>query len=374
MKKLLMSGAAVLALASVAGSAQAEGLTLDISGHFKGYAVFTDQEETAASDLRGLDFRKETEIHFTGETTLDNGLTVGAHVELDVDRAENNDEVVEESYMYLSGGWGRVNFGEEDGAAYLLQVAAPSADSNIDGLRQYINTFDLSANGGNMGVDTLDYDMDPTGKANKLTYFTPVFNGFQVGASFTPSVVNVLDTDLEGTAAAVSDNDDDTFGSAYEIAFRYEGDFEGVGVTFGAGYVSAEQEDDTNNINVTDDYEGWNVGLDLDIGAFGLGASYSVVNNGISDDGDTEIMVLGADYMTGPYKLGLSYYDREDEQNAPAAGAAEDIDTSRLTGGVSYEYGPGMSFRGSIAYIDVEETGVDDYDAYQIAIGTQVKF
>lgn len=372
MKKLLMSGAAVFALASVAGSAQAEGLTLDISGHFKSYAVFADQDEAAATDLRDLDFRKETEVHFTGETTLDNGLTVGAHIELDVDREENTDEIVEESYLYMSGGWGRVNFGEEDGAAYLLQVAAPSADSNIDGLRQYINSLDLSANGGNMTVDRLDYDMAPTGRANKLTYFTPVFNGFQVGATFTPSV---SDADLDGTAAAVADNTDDQFGSSYEIAFRYEGDFDGVGVTFGAGYVYAEQEfDDAAPDALDDDFDGFNVGLDLDIGAFGLGASYSDVNNGVSDDGDTDIFVLGADYVTGPYKLGLSYYDRQDEQNAPAAGGAEDIDTTRITGGVSYEYGPGMSFRGSISMVDVEETGVDDYDAYQIAIGTQVKF
>src|SRR5690606_29160443 len=45
---------------------------------------------------------------------------------------------LDEAYMYVSGGWGRVNFGSEDGAAYLLQVAAPSADSNVDGMRVYV--------------------------------------------------------------------------------------------------------------------------------------------------------------------------------------------------------------------------------------------
>ena len=47
--------------------------------------------------------------------------------------------MTEESYAYFSGAWGRVNFGKEDGANYLLQVATPSADENFDGLRQYIN-------------------------------------------------------------------------------------------------------------------------------------------------------------------------------------------------------------------------------------------
>ena len=47
---------------------------------------------------------------------------------------------IEESYAYFSGAWGRVNFGSEDGAAFLLQVAAPSADANIDGLRQQVQS------------------------------------------------------------------------------------------------------------------------------------------------------------------------------------------------------------------------------------------
>jgi hypothetical protein len=50
--------------------------------------------------------------------------------------------LVDETYAYFQGDWGRVNLGSEDGAAYLLQVAAPSADSNIDGLRVYIQGWD----------------------------------------------------------------------------------------------------------------------------------------------------------------------------------------------------------------------------------------
>jgi len=147
MKKLLLCGVAALAV-SAAAPAHAEGIDLGLGGYFIGYGLYTDQDET--TDTRSFDFRKETEIHFNGETTLDNGLTVGGHIEMNADRsidAEANNEddnTIEESYLYVSGGWGRVNFGNEDGAAYLLQVAAPSADDNIDGLRPDINSFDLS--------------------------------------------------------------------------------------------------------------------------------------------------------------------------------------------------------------------------------------
>ena len=371
MKKLLTS-AAVLALVAAA-PAHAEGLKLDIGGEFYGYALATDQDEAVAvsDDLRGFDFRKETELHFSGEVTLDNGLTVGAHFETDAD-IEENGSLFEESYVYFSGNWGRVNFGEEDGAAYLMQVSAPSADSNIDGLRSYINTFDLggAAAGQAYTSNRLTYDTNVSGKANKLTYFTPVFNGFQAGVTFTPSVTDGFP---DGLAAVATDNDDDEYGSSYEVAVRYEGDWDGVGVNAGAGFAHANQEDDTGAAGITDDRAAWNVGLDLDIGAFGIGASYSEDNNGRSTNGDTEILVVGADYTTGAYKLGLSYYDREDEAGS-GLGNTVDTEISRVTGGVSYEYGPGMSFRGTISYLEVDPATGTDLDGYQVAIGTQVKF
>ena len=133
MKKLLLSSAAVAMGLAFAAPAQAQGVTLDLGGHMKGYVGYVDQDTNAGTENRELDIFRETEIHFTGETTLDNGLTVGFHAEADADGADGFN--LDESYAYFSGSWGRVNFGEEDGAAYLLQVAAPSADSNIDGLR-----------------------------------------------------------------------------------------------------------------------------------------------------------------------------------------------------------------------------------------------
>ena len=57
----------------------------------------------------------------------------------------NNDAKTEESYLYFSGNWGRLNLGRENGAAYLLQVAAPSADPNIDGMDIDFSFVDLTS-------------------------------------------------------------------------------------------------------------------------------------------------------------------------------------------------------------------------------------
>lgn len=371
MKKTLLTGAALVAMAS--SPAMAQGLSLDLAGHFKGYGVYNDNDEAAGDSLDDMGIRKETEVHFTGETTLDSGLTVGVHVEMDVDA---NDGDVDESYMYLSGGWGRVNFGEEDGAAYLLQVSAPSADSNVDGLRQYISSYNAT---GVAAGDTyrVDYDHAPRvfnaageivdlSKRNKLTYMTPVFNGFQMGVSYVPTLTD----DNNGVATFAADNNAG-YDDGYEVAARYEGMFEGVGMAFGAGWSTYNNENDTNTgapFEATGDLDIWNVGLDLDFGGFGLGVAYLNEEAEVETiDIDIDTWVVGADYQMGAYKLGASWLNEEGELE----GTAVESELDRYTAGVSYAYGPGMSFRGSVSMID----GDDNYqDSTQVLLGTQVNF
>lgn len=367
MKKLLLCGVAALAI-TAAAPAKAEGIDLGLGGYFIGYGVYANQDDVAGDSPRDFDFRKETEIHFNGETTLDNGLTVGGHVELNADRATDTGEnQIEESYAYFSGGWGRVNFGEEDGASYLLQVAAPSADDNIDGLRPDINTLTV-ANFPAGSFSPLDYAADATGYANKITYITPLFSGFQAAASYTPDVSG------DNASGSAADFDNDTVGGfddAYEIAARYQTTFRAVDLTVGAGYQRLNTEIDAATGVGSDDQDVWNVGARAGFGAFGLGAAYVNDNNGVSDNGDDTTWVVGADYTTGPFKVGVSYLDREDDAGAP--GATASVDTNRLTAGVGYQYGPGMSLNGSVSRVDGESAGVDA-DATQVAVGTRVDF
>lgn len=376
MRKLLLSTAAFAGFAFVANAAQAaDGVSLDLGGYASGYVVYTDQDEAPGADLRKFDFRKDTEVHLTGETTLDNGLTVGAHMELLADRADN-DSIVEESYVYLSGGWGRVNFGEEDGVAYLLQVAAPSADDKVDGLRPNIGTFNL------LGASaTIDYAHDDTGYSNKITYLTPIFNGFQAGVSFTPTVesdntrfLGIISSPLpqqgplNGLSSVTTANDGDQFENAWEGAVRYEGTFEGVDVALGGGYSLTSLESEALSVLYDDDLQTWNIGANVGVAGWGFGAAYVSSNNGIEDDGDLDTWVLGADYTTGPYKLGVSYLNYDQE-----LGAGASLEADRYTAGVTYEYGPGMSFRGAVQYIDAE-SGAFDGDGTQVTLGTQVNF
>ncbi len=362
MKKLLLTSVAVSGLAFAAAPAHAE-INLELGGFFKGYGAFVSQDETAGQETADFDILRSTELHIGGETTLDNGLTVGAHMELEVDAADN--AATDESYVYFSGNWGRVNVGAEDGVGYLLQVAAPAADSNIDGLRQYIQPFANTGNMGNLATARLDYDMVGTaGKNDKISYLSPIMSGFQVGLSYTPDSENAASS-LGGVNLETNVAGD--INETYELAVRYEGQFENVGVIAGAGYSYGSEE---GSSATTDDHQLWNIGLDLDIGPFGVGAAYLTDNNGLdgASEADTDTFVVGVDYTTGPFKLGATYYNEDTD-------GATGIEYDRYTGGVSYEYGPGMTFRGSIQYLEVDNvTGTSDADGTALLLGTQIVF
>ena len=378
MKKLLLAGVAAFAVAGAANTASAE-IDIELGGFVKGYASFVDQDETAGNEVRAFDLLRHSEVHAGGETTLDNGLTVGVHMEGEIDGLADN-RGIEESYMYFSGDWGHINAGAEDGANYLLQVAAPSADANVDGIRQFIQPFNYTALLGAVnlatpqitnaiandadGALTLDYENNASGYGNKITYLTPVVAGLQGGISYTPDPSSGLDfggNNLDNNAGQ---------GDVFEVAGRYEGDFEGVGFAFGAGWTQGQEE--TGGAGL-DDQTQWNVGLDMDFAGFGLGVVYTVDNNGLAEVAgtveDEETLVVGVDYDAGAFKLGASY------MNVDNTWGVSNLDTNRYTGGVVYEYGPGMTFRGSVQYVEHENAGaLGDVDGTAVLLGTQINF
>jgi outer membrane protein OmpU len=366
MKKILLSSAALVGVAFAAAPAMAQ-VDVTVGGHTKNYLGWSDQDHNAGTrDTKSFDMLRESELHFNAEGTADNGLTYGFHVEAEVDGNDSFD--VEESYLYLSSSLGRVNLGSEDGANYLLQVAAPSADANIDGLRQYINpvNYTNTSLAGVAGFNTrIDYANDVSGTNEKITYLSPNWNGFQFGVSYTPETT-VAGTTI-GTAGFALD--DLGLNESYEGAVRYEGTFNNVGFAVGAGYTHVEN-DAAGAAN--DDIKQWNIGADLDIGAFGLGAVYTQTDNvGGVNNLDSDTWVLGADYTTGPFQFGVSYLNKDLDRNA-----AGDIDTDRYTAGVVYTVTQGLTLRGSISHIehDVPAATGRDVDATSVLGGIQFNF
>lgn len=373
MKKLLL---ATLAFAIMAPVAHAE-INLDLGGYFKGYAGYADQD---APNVHSFDFKRKSQIFFVGETTLDNGLTVGYNGQLvqdsSVDPSGTDDAKVEQSYLYFSGNWGRVNLGRENGAAYLLQVSAPGADSNLDGQDIAFSFF-------NQGTANIRQDYGQTGAGNvgtfrgedfqyadKITYLTPKFNGFQVGLSFAPDVSAKGVSDYFGMAA---DNNAGGFENLIDGGVRYDGEFSGVGLHAGAGYSTASLE--APLLGVGDDIKEMNGGLKLTYEGFGVGAAYNKRDGGlpIVGLGDVDTWTGGIDYTYGAYNFGLSYLN----STGDSAGGGED-EYDRWTVGAGYTFGPGMKFNGSVGVHDLTAgtataTTIDN-KATIVSVGTDVQF
>jgi outer membrane protein OmpU len=455
MKKLLLLSTALVGVTMMSAPASAA-VKLNTGGYIDAYAAWADNNEAAgaANSLRTFNWRRDSELFFAGSTTLDNGLTVGINYELDLGQAVQTNEV----YTYFSGGWGRVNIGAEDGAAYLLQVNAPSADSNVDGMQvtvQAVNSIDdvfsnLTGAQGTTGLPglpnmgTLDYNhlSSPTDGAlqarDRITYLTPKFNGFQAGVSFAPQ---------DGQAAVGADvapmaldQVAGTYDNVWEGSARWDGEFQGFGIALGGGYSHAALQSDVGLTNafagssvvviggnsttaapvVSDGLTQWNAGLNLAWSGFSLGGAYRRAetenHNGV-DLGSTANTIdlvdtmdvtqntwaLGLGYDNGPWHVGTSYWRQDTERDASGSLAADDgalaavdAEAHRYTVGGGYTFGPGMTFRGAVAWgefdnstgssngAQVDKAGFDtvgflgaaatNNDFTQVTIGTDIQF
>ena len=105
MKKVLLGTSALLGAGLVAGPAcAADGIKLSVGGYFRtAYMVnFDDDDEGEPGNETNTDgFFSDSEIYFRGSTTLDNGLEVGARVELE---GETDSDQIDEAWVFFSGG------------------------------------------------------------------------------------------------------------------------------------------------------------------------------------------------------------------------------------------------------------------------------
>ena len=136
MKKVLLGTTALLGAGLVASPAfAADGIKLGVGGFFKtAYMVnFDDDGEGERGNERNTDgVFSDAEIHFTGETTLDNGLTVGARVELEgEDNSGDGNDQIDEAWIYFAGGFGELRMGSDDDALANACIVPPGGTGNF---------------------------------------------------------------------------------------------------------------------------------------------------------------------------------------------------------------------------------------------------
>lgn len=363
MKKLLLGTTALAAAGLVAGPAMADDgkISLSVGGYYQNFISFVSQDDDTTGpdrEFNPVNVRHEGEIHFKGETTLDNGLTVGFQAQLE---AITQGDQMDETYLYFSGSWGRLIMGSENSAPYLMAYAAPYAGLGVNSPNFFL--FSPLAGSGAPTSGFLNFASD----ANKITYFTPRFGGFQLGVSYTPNV------DAPGgnrqTFGLNTDEDPGDYNHVIGAGVNFVESFNAVDIAIFAGAEWANLEQDTTG-NAYDDWESYQGGINIGFSGFTVGGSVHYDNQGFDVNGDdTWFYDVGVTYGTGAWTVGVTYSHSEYEESG-----AEDDDRDLVELGASYALSPGVTITGALQYMHGEINDENDTEGFGGVIGTKLSF
>ena len=384
MKKVLLGTTALLGAGLVASPAfAADGIKLGVGGFFKEayMVVFDDDNEGELGNEHNTDgFFNDAEVHFTGSTVLDNGLEVGARIELE---GETESDQIDEAWVYFSGGFGEVRIGSDDDALANACIVPPGGTGNFSAFspNQWgANTLTFSGAVFSLSSNSVCSGVDDTGDAQKIIYITPSFAGFQLTLSYTPNGGDQTHDQGVGPHVGMPLNTDGESRhnvSAYGT-YSFEGD--GWGLTAGAG-ASFEGHVEQGPGPDRKEQDFYQAGLNITFGNFAVGGVFEYYNDVFSFSGfDDDIWVAGAgiSYTMDAWTVGAQYSHLDEDidiSSAPDFGFS--VDRAVLTG--NYAMGPGINLDAELGYTwldtDPEASGgVDDYQAFEIGIGTNITF
>ena len=378
MKKLILSSTALVGIASLANAAQAsDGIKLDVGGFFQTVyqGIFDSKSDDAFGDHRNYDrLMNNAEVHFKGETTLDNGLTVGAQIELE---GENANDQIDKSFVYWSGGFGKVQIGSQDGPIGACSVFPPGATANF-------SAFSPASWGSNdpVGSNSVCSDAFGAGNSQSIKYTTPNFAGFQLTLAYMPSS-NAEDYTQQGVNnAGAPSNPDGTAHHSFGAYATYSYAGDGWGVDWGGGgdWQAAFNSTSGGNDGRSDDYQ---TALNINFGGFAVGGIAEYYDTGGSDN-NAWVAGGGASYGIDAWTVGIQgshgHFHGAGLGFAADPGGSRNLSRVILTG--SYEMGPGVVLDTEVGYTwfhDSGEASADtgnnsSYHAVDIGIGSKFTF
>jgi hypothetical protein len=348
MKKTLLATSALAGVAFLTAGAASAGpvSTSDtMTVRMNGYQVFqaaTLDSDNSAGRGRGYRFSQpEGEFGFTASAKTESGITYGFRTEIGTEAIS-----ADELYGFISGDFGKIEFGNQDGAANQMQVGSFNANGTFQG--NLGGTFGLSAFNAQAGASDVhlirdDIEQVIYGDGNKIVYISPRFSGFQIGASWTPQ------SDAEGGSGfgdnAVSQFNNIGFENVGDIAVNYVGSYNDVSIQASAAYIFSDDQE-TNAGVAMEDLGVTKLGAAVSFSGLTVGVSYrhngdyEVALNGLGDGG--KWMGIGAMYKMGAWTF-----------NASAARGKQDFGEALLEQtnnkfglGVGYAVAPGWTLMG----------------------------
>jgi outer membrane protein OmpU len=343
MKKALIGTTALVAAGLMSGAAYAaDPIKLGLSGNFRAVLGYANQDDGAGqigANRRDFGIGHDSKINFTGKTTLDNGIEVGVAIELEpesdargntnvaggTNRATLGEvDIIDEAYIYLENQqvWGRIELGDRDGASNKMNTLGPFVlGTSIVGVATIQAVTAPAGNQASVPILAPGSRGTLAGDSTKITYYTPRFAGFQLGASYTPDRVENQGRFAIGLAAIDTSTlaADAAQGDIMDISANYVMTFGKVGVRANMGYTKGDQE--STAVGTFDEDE-FVVGGQVSFGAFAFGGSYLRGDVNVNTGGaanrkeDETILRLAGTYAIGAWLTGLEYAKKSVDQTA----------------------------------------------------------
>jgi predicted porin len=384
MKHTLLGTTALVAAGLMVGSAYAAdgGVKLGLGGMYRGaYGSHFDTQDGGTGSVedseldRGDVVKQDIEVHFKGEAVLDNGLTVGARVELE---GQTSGDQIDATYAYISGGFGELRVGD-DGDAYAKMCYLVPAASHVFGADSPVFNFSNAGVFGYGATNGTCYGLSDN--ATKLIYFSPVFGGFQFALSYAPDGTEDSRNTLNGFGTR-SDSDSFQSSEEYSAAVQFDRDFNGVHVIIGGGaaYVGdiegvQSAAVDPGDLDHPTDYNAYGrVSFGLGDGTLLVGGAWALRSNRIvttsstvpgvglltAVEGDNQVYGVGITYALDAWGVGLGWThgDYETTCETGSGSCQDEHDVIELDG--TYALGPGVDIDAMVAWDDYDPGDGDD--------------
>ncbi len=369
MKKVAAAISGVFIAFAPSFGQSAEKVKLELGG-FSNWFVVGSWNNRAYQSARGVtynnvDVKGQSNLIFSGSTTLDNGLDVGVYTALVAGTdtgvgGANQNNFVDRAYLYVASAYGKAILGVLQNGAHLLYVQAPDAIGqwNNDGLLTHNFVIArpqnvIGVNGNTINSTSLLVG-NGSAKNETLTYITPGVYGFTLAGSYTPNSAK----NVRGPVALQS-----TVHDLYTIGGNYTNSVSGFDVKAAVGWQCAAFGPSA----IANPYQGratqilnaYNVGLNLSYAGFTLGGSFRWNQHREKDGGlggaslDGTAWDGGLRYAEGPWAASFVAYGsniKGQSYNAGNAQGGKDETVNFYQASARYALGPGVNLQGMMGY------------------------
>jgi predicted porin len=387
MKKVLLGTSAIALAGAFATQASAAEWDVRVGGYMEQFVAYASSDfddddifnaESGldqSGDYDGIDSKQDSEIWFLPSITLDNGIKIGANIQLE---GFQGGDQIDESFLFIDGSFGRILLGSENSAGYLMTYAAPDVtflNVNSGSLTAFIP---YTGDAGNIFRGTLGTTyLENVGNndAQRFTYFTPRFAGFQVGVSYARD--SLQDTNVQV-------NTDETLHDLFDVGANYVQSFGDFNVAVSGRWGTAAAPGPNPDI--------WSAGLNLGFAGFTVGGSYAEQNDAGNSNGES--YDVGISYETGPWGFSVTWFHGEnqggqsfDDNGDGILDPGDSFETGeeeldQYLVGVNYKLAKGVSLGAFGAYLDFDDASDDgsgestdgSIDGWVIGTGIKVSF